>query len=268
MIKTAFAFIKRDFLLAISYKAMFVIQFLSIFFGVTVLYYVGEVFGNVASLVLNPYGGNYFTFLLLGIAFLDYHAVSLRVFSNSIQESQMMGTLEIILLSPINLSAMLWYSSLWGYIFTSLRFLVYLLLGVLLFGLNIGNANILTTFLILTLSIVSFASMGVFLAGIVMFFKRGDSINVILSSVSMFLGGVPYPIEVLPDWIRHFSNFLPLTHALNGMRMAIIRGYSPYQVLPEIAFLIIFSLIFFPLGTLFFKFTVQRAKINGTLTHY
>jgi len=244
MIKTALAFIKKDFLLASSYKASFIIQFITIFFGVSVFYYIGEVFGGSASSFLAVSNNNYFSYLLLGFAFLDYHVVSLSAFSTSIQESQMMGTLEIILLSPVRVSTMILCSSLWGYMFTSIRFLVYLLFGTLIFGLNIGNANVLGALVILILSIACFAGFGIILAGIVVVFKKSDSINAIVGAASTFLGGVLYPVEVLPDWISRFSNFIPLTHALKGIRQAMLQGYSLSQLWPEIMFLFLFSVIF------------------------
>lgn len=268
MIKIALAFIKRDFLIASSYKATFIIQFITIFFGVAMFYYIGEVFGGIVSPLLKSHGNNYFAFIILGVAFLDYHVVSLRLFSQSIQDSQMMGTLEIILLSPVKLSSMIICSSLWGYIFTSIRFLIYLLFGVLIFGLNIGSANIAGAILVLILSIICFASFGIILAGIVMVFKRGDSLNAIVSSASVFLGGVFYPLEVMPDWLNQVSYYIPLTHALNGMRQALLQGYSLNQLLPEFMILAIFALIFFPIGLISFKLAVQRAKRDGTLTHY
>lgn len=268
MLKIALAFIKRDFLIATSYKTIFALQFFIILFGVSMFYFVGQIFSGATSEFLSSYGGNYFSFLLIGMAFIDYHVVSLRIFSGSIQESQMTGTMEIILLSPVKLSSMLLCSSLWAYIFSSMRFIMYLSFGALLFGLNVRNINIVSVIVILLLSIICFASIGIFLAGIVMIFKRGDSVNVIVSSLSMFLGGVLYPIEVLPDWIKALSYYVPLTHALKGMRLSVLQGYSLYQLFPDAIVLTIFSLIFFPLGLLFFKFAVQRAKIKGTLTHY
>lgn len=268
MLKTSLAFIEKDFLIESSYKTTFLIQFSTILLGVAMFYYVGEIFGSVASPHMQSYKNNYFGFLLIGLAFLDYHILSLSHFSKSIQESQMMGTLEIIILSPVKLSTMIICSSLWGYIFTSMRFFVYLIFAALFFGLNLMNANITGAFLVLVLSIICFASFGIMMAGIVVVFKKGDSLNAIASSASMFLGGVLYPVEVMPDWLRHLSQYIPLTHALNAMRQALLQGYEFKQLLPELIFLSIFAVIFFPLGLLFFRLAVRVAKKNGTLTHY
>jgi len=268
MLGTATAFIKRDFLQAISYKASFSFRLLAIVFWASMMYFMSSVFEGTASSALKAYGGNYFAFLLIGVALLDYHTLSLQIFSNSIRESQMMGTLEIMLLSPTRLSAILVYSSLWGYIFTSFRFMLYLLTGMILFGMDLGGANVLGGGVVLFLSIICFAGLGIITAAVIMVFKEAGSISMFVGAVSLMLGGVAYPVEVLPSWLTKVSFLIPLTHSLKGMRQALLKGYSFIELFPEACALVIFSAIFFPLGLLAFHVAVQRVKVTGTLGHY
>jgi ABC-2 type transport system permease protein len=268
MVSTAIAFIKRDFLQDVSYKASFILKLLSILFTASVFYFVSGVFEGTGSAFLKPFGGQYFPFALIGIALLDYHTLSLQVFSNSIRDSQMMGTMEIMLLSPTRLSAIILYSSLWGYLFTSFRFLLYLCAGVILFGLQLSQANLVGAFLVLLLSIPCFAGLGIMNAGVIMLIKEASSLNLLLGSISLLLGGVVYPVDVLPVWLRPLSLLIPVTHALNAMRQALLQGYSVSQLWPEISTLLIFATILLPLGFLGFHFAVQRAKVTGTLGHY
>src|SRR5829696_893024 len=158
--RAAWAFLKRDFLLATSYKAAFVMQLAAIFMAVPIFYFMGRMAPEMAGGDLAKYGGSYFGFLLIGVAFVDYLAISLRTFNESLRESQLMGTLEIVLLSPTSVSQLLIYSSLWIYCLTTLRFAIYLLAGAML-GLNLGNANPFTAVLVLALSIPGFASLGI-----------------------------------------------------------------------------------------------------------
>ena len=268
MFTATFAFIKRDYLLATSYKSAFVLEIIGILFMVITFYYIGEVFGSAVSPVLNSFENNYFAFLLIGIALMDFMKVSLQTFDNSIRESQMMGTLEIILLSPIRLPRMLLYSSLWAYLFTSFRFSLYLLFGILLFDLDVGKGNPLAAIIILVLSIFCFAPLGVISASVIMIFKRGAWFRVLLSAISFFLGGVVYPITVLPNWIKPFAYYVPMTHSLNGMRQALQNGFSISKLFPDIAFLLLFSGVFIPVSLVTFWFAVYRTKDIGTLTHY
>lgn len=268
MLRMALAFIKKDLLLFMSYKANLIMQIFSIVFGVAIFYYMGEVFKGINSPVLKSYGGSYFAFLLIGMAFTDFLTISLATFNATIRENQLMGTLEIILLSPINLLEILLFSSLWSYIFTSFRFILYILIGITIFGLEAGNMNIIGAVIVLILSIICFMPIGIIAASIIMIIKKGDPINVLFSVTSMLLGGVLYPTSVLPDWLNRVSYFLPITHSLNAMRGAILQGYSIAQLFPEMLTLILFSIILFPLGFLSFQAAVKRTRVTGSVGHY
>ena len=143
MARTAWAFVKRDFLIDTSYRTAFLGQLAFIFLGVSVFYYMGHVFDGAMSPALAAYGGNYFAFVLIGVALTDFLKVSLSTFNVSIRESQMMGTLEMMFLSPIGATSMLVYSSIWSYLLASLRFMTYLLTGFVLYGFDLQHANLL-----------------------------------------------------------------------------------------------------------------------------
>jgi ABC-2 type transport system permease protein len=265
--RLAWAFIKRDFLIVRSYRAAFALQIGAIPVTVLLFHFLGSVFGDAGSEYLEKYGGNFFAFLLIGVAFLDYHAISLRSFSQSVRDGQLTGTLELVLLSPTSLTKVLLYSSLWVYLFTSLRFSLYLLTGFL-FGLEFYEANLLAAVVTLLLGVASFAALGIFSASAIMLIKRGDALTVALAMTSMFLGGVLYPIEVMPEWLQTFSNFLPITHALEAMRMALIAGRSTAELIPNFLILALFALVLLPLSLASFSAAVKRTKATGTLGQY
>lgn len=264
----AIIFIKRDFAIATSYKFAFFLQFFGIFLSVLTFYFIAKMFGNAVVPYLEPYGGDYFSFVLIGIAFSGYLGVGLGTFSGSIRQEQMMGTLEAMLVTPTKISTILIASSLWNYIFASINVLVYLLIGTILFGVNMSNANIFAALIILLLTIISFSSIGIISAGFIMIFKKGDPIAWVFSSVSGLLGGMAYPITVLPNWLQNFSYLLPITYSLRAMRHALLQGYPTTALATDIIALIIFSIVMMPLSILLFKFAVKKAKIDGSLIQY
>ena len=262
------AFVKRDFLIAASYKSTFVADILGILFKVMAFYFIGELFGGAVGSSLQNYDNNYFAFLIIGIALMDFMHTSLATFDTSIRESQMMGTLEIVLLSPIKLTEMVLYSSLWSFIFTTFRFFWYVLFGVVLFGLSVGDGDLLATLAFLLLSILAFAPFGILSATVILVFKRGSWFRTALSAASLLLGGVAYPVSVLPDWIQGFTWYIPMTHSVHGMREALLNGVSLSGLYPDIAFLVVFSAIFIPLSLIVFQLGVDLTKRTGTLTQY
>lgn len=262
------AFLKRDFSVAISYRTDFALQFLGIFLSVATFYFLSQLFGSAVAPQLEAYGGDYFAFVLIGIAFSGYMGFSLSSFAQSIRQGQVMGTLEIMLLSPTRLSTILLSSSLWSCLLTTLRVMVYLLVGALIFGASFGQANVLTALVVLALSITSFAGIGILSAALVLLLKKGDPVAWIFGGVSSLLAGVFYPISVLPAWLEPLSRFLPLTYALDGMRLAILRGYSLYQIRLDLLALLTFTLVLTPLALFIFRQALKRAKMEGSLAQY
>jgi len=267
-IRKPLAFIYRDFINETSYKLAFLMELLGIFFSVLSLFFLSKLFGQAVIPHLKPYGGSYFSFVLIGIAFSSYLQVSLRTFSGSIRGAQTTGTLEALLVTQTGIPTIIISSSLYSFIHTSFRVVAYLLLGLLLFGVSMRGANILAAVLILALTIITFSSIGIISASFIMVIKRGDPATWIFTSLSWLLGGVIYPISILPGWLQKFSYLLPITHSLEGMRLALLKGFSTSALLPHILVLALFSVVLLPLSVGLFGYGVKRAKIDGSLTHY
>lgn len=262
------AFLKRDFSQALSYRLSFIMQFGGIFFSVAIFYFLSQLFGIAVAPQLEAYGGDYFSFVLIGLAFTGFLGLSLSNFAASIREGQMMGTLEIMLLSPTRLSSILISSSLWAYLFTTLRVVVYLLVGALIFGASLSQANVLAALVVMLLAIASFSGIGILSAAIVLLVKKGDPITWVLGSMSSLLAGVYYPISVLPDWLEPLSRVLPLTYALDAMRLATLQGYSLYELRVDILALLGFTVVLTPVAFLAFRQALKRAKMEGSLIQY
>jgi len=264
----AVAFFKRDFSQALSYRLSFLLQLGSILFSVAIFYFLSKLFGGAAAPQLEAYGGDYFSFVLIGLAFTGFLGLSLSNFAGSIREGQMMGTLEIMLLSPTRLSVILLSSSLWSYLLTAIRVIVYLLVGVLVFGADLGQANIPAALLVMVLSIASFSGIGILSAALVLIVKKGDPVAWLLGGASSLLAGVYYPITVLPSWLEPLSRILPLTYALDAMRLAMLKGYSISELRFDILVLLGFTVILTPMAFLVFRKALKRAKMEGSLIQY
>ncbi len=264
------AFLKKDALLEVSYRFSFVLQFASIFFSVVMFYFVAKLLGDAPSVrnALKEYGGSYFAFVLIGIAFSNFLSVGLGSFSTSIRAEQMMGTLEAMLVTPTRLSNIVLSSSQWNFTFTSLRVGVYLLLGALFFGLDLSGANVLPALVALLLTVIAFSSLGIISASFIMIFKRGDPIAWALSTSSTLLGGVYYPITILPGWLQVISYMFPITYSLRAIRLALLEGTGFAGISNDLIALVVFSVITLPISLMIFRYAVHRAKKDGSLSYY
>lgn len=267
-IRKPVAFLRKDFLNASSYKFAFVTQFAGILFSAFSMFFLSRLVGESAQPYLMPYGGDFFSFVIIGIALAGYMQVALNAFSGNIRDAQITGTLEAMIATRTSAPVIILSSSLYSFLVTTIRILAYLLIGAIAFGLQLKEANYTGAVLILLLTIISFSSIGLISASFILIYKQGDPFNWIFTSLSWLLGGVYYPITVLPEWLQPFSVLFPITHALEGIRLALLQGYRTWELLSAILPLTIFSLIMVPAGILLFRHAVHVAKINGSLTQY
>ncbi len=262
------AFIKRDYLTISSYRFAFYMNLFGIFFSIIMFYFLSKLLGKTIVPFLKGYGGDYFSFVLIGIAFSSYLRVGLQSFSNSVRNEQMMGTLEAIIITPTSIPTIIISSSLWSFIFTSIRVITYLLIGSVLFKVDLSKANIFGALIILILTIIAFSSLGILSAGFIMVLKQGDPLTFLFDSASSLLGGVYFPVTILPGWAQKISFILPITYSLNAFRHAILQGYSIKELSGDIFALLIFCAIMLPISIFIFSYAVNKAKRDGSLTHY
>jgi ABC-2 type transport system permease protein len=262
------AFFIRDFLNETSYRFSFLLSLGSIIFNVLVFYFLSLFIDQATTVNLAQTEGDYFSFVLIGIAFSGYFITGLTSYSGSLRDAQMTGTLEAMLMTPTSLSAIVTGSAIWSYVFTTLRVLVYLLVGMLIAGLRFTHANYAAALAGLALAVISFASIGIIAAAIIMVVKRGNPVTAIFASVANLVSGVYYPVEVLPEWLQVIARLMPLTYALRLMRQALLAGASWSELANDFLALIVFCLVLFPLSLILFRVAVQRARLEGTLAHY
>jgi len=259
---------RRDFAVASSYRAAFLIEIFQALFGSASFYFLSRFVQSPALEKSLPAGTNYFSFALVGIAFFDYLSVALITFDTSLQEARQNGTLENLLVTQTSLPVILAGSSLYPFVLMSLRTAIYIGWGAVLFGFPLQGANWLGAFLVLGASVLAFSGLGILSASYLLIFKRGNPVNWAILGLSSVLGGMMYPISVLPVWLQHVARLIPVTYSLEGMRAAILSHASTRELLPSIAGLLLFSAILLPVSFAIFSWAVRRTKITGTLTHF
>ena len=264
----ALAFLKRDATIALSYRTSMIAQLTGNLLLLGIFYYIGELIGESSNPALTKFDGSYLAFMLIGLALADTVGVSLTTFATQIREGQLTGTLEATLMSPVRLSLILIYSSLWSYCFSAFRFMLYIGVGSVLYGVSMAQANLVSALVIFLLCVMCFAGIGILWASIVMLLKRGEPILTIGGLIVLVLSGVVFPREILPTWMQYIAEIIPLSHALDGMRLAILTGADLNEVTGILIKLSLFAVVFLPLGIFAFNAAVDVAKRAGSLIEY
>jgi ABC-2 type transport system permease protein len=261
------AFFLRDFAIARGYRGAFVLEMFEALFGVATFYYLSKFVSSPELSSAIPGGNNYFAFALVGFAFFDYLGISLTAFESSIEEARQNRTLEALLVTQTPLPVILAGSAAYPFASLALRTIVYLAWGYLLFGFAPHSVNWLGAIVILLASILAFAGLGILSASYSMIFKRGNPAKWLVLGVSGLVGGMMYPVSILPRPLQILSRIIPVTYSLEGMRAALLSGASWPVLWPSIGALLIFAAVLIPASFVVFAWALRRTKITGTLTH-
>lgn len=263
------AFLKRDIITESSYKLSFASQLFGIVISVLTFFFLGKLIeGSPVTSYLAPYNGDYFSFVLIGIAFSDLMMTAVSIFEGRVREGQVNGTLEPLLMTPTSLPVILVSSSLYGFLLSCLRAVLYLVIGAVFFGANFNAQGIFLSVIIIIISLINFSAIGLLGASFILVFKKGNPFSWIFSSVSELLGGVLYPIAVLPPVFQFISKFLPITYSLNSMRAVLIQGKPVNAIIGDVLILSIMSAVLLFFAFISFKVAIKKVKADGSLAHF
>ncbi len=261
------AFVIKDFIIESSYKVAFAVSLVNALFPVLSYFFLSKIIkANSAS--LEKYGGDYFSFALIGIAFTSYFTVAVGTFSSTMRRSQMAGCLEAILSSQTTSSEVVLMSSVYSFISALIQLAVIFAVGIVFFHFNYSNINIVSTIIVFILSLLVFVSLGIFSAAGTIMFKKGEPFGWIFGSISALIGGAYFPIDILPQWMQYLSILVPVTYTLEALRLSILKNFSVGMLYHEISILTVMGLALFPLSLIFFNWAVVKGKKNGTLVQY
>jgi len=261
------AFLRRDFLVKWSYKVGFLYQLGSMLSGIFTLYFVGRMMANHTPPAVKLYHTDYFTFSLIGVAFVDYMFVSMRTFASNMRVAQILGTLEAMLMTPVDPVEIVFFSATYPYITTLLRSVLVLLLG-LAFGAHFGRINVLSTMAFVLLTLLVFTGMGLISAAITLYIRQSEPVSSLFAGLSFLLGGILYPVQSLPHWLQIVSWTLPMTHAVEGLRRSLLFGDTIAKSGAHLLFLGAWAVVLFPLGLYSIRLVVNHLAKKGSFGEY
>ncbi len=257
------AFARRDLILDLSYRMWMLTETAGVVAQLLIFFFLARLVGPGGA--LSGYGGAYFPFVLVGIAFSGYQAAALNGFSESIHQEQGEGTLEAVLLTPTSLKTVLAAGALRALIWTTVRLAGTLAAGAWLLGADLSRMNFFAAGLAAGLTFAALAGLGLASAAFLLVYKRGSPVNAFLNGASRLLAGVYFPIEVLPEPVQAAAAWLPLTHGLEAMRRAALLGQGAGEIGRELGLLALFAVILVPSGLFILRRAERRAKLEGSL---
>jgi ABC-2 type transport system permease protein len=254
-------FFLRDLAIDASYKLSVAIEVVDVLIGAAGFFYLSRVIGD-----RHPEGYDAFGFILVGIAGNAAMTTALACFAQAVKADQNARTLKPLLVSPLAPGAMLALSSTYPLIRSAASAASYFTAGALLFGVD-AHVNVLATLLLLAVALGAFASFGLLSAAFTLVVKRGDPLVWLFGAMSWLLGGVFFPVNMLPPFLQRAARLLPITYALDGLRATLLRGAGVTTVRPQLIVLGMMAAVGLPLSAALVSAATSYGKRAGTLGH-
>jgi ABC-2 type transport system permease protein len=256
-----------DFRVQMLFRLGLFIQLVNITIGATSYYFLSTLFRGQSAL-MERYGTDVVSYILLGLTMTPVLMTSLTGFVTALESTYLTRTLERIMMTPTSVYSLFFSRMANSYIASVVSSSLYLLVGVVIFHLRPGPGNPLLALFVLLLGAVSTLALGMLLAQIFFYTYTGKgSSGPVVVFVQLFVNaftGATFPIEVLPPWLRWISVALPQTHALRAARL-VLAGHpvSDALVAGDILFLFGFGLVGLPVGVLLMRKGLDKMRREG-----
>ncbi len=262
------AFLRRDVLVAWSYRLPFVTDWVAMVLQAVVFGLVGKL---IPPSSLPTYGGepvNYLEFVAVGIAISSFLAVGLSRLMTVIRQEQVQGTLEALLLTPTAWSTIEIGSAFYDILYVPLRTAVFLGLTALFFDASYHLSGVLPASVVLLAFIPFVWGLGVISAAATLTFRRGAGGVGFIVSIATIGSGAYFPLTVLPAWLQELAAYNPVAIAVTAMRDALLGGATLADVWPSVVRLIPMSILTMIMGAVAFRAAIARERRRGTLGLY
>lgn len=209
--------------------------------------------GLVSLIIPNIYGN---------LAYKDYLTPAIIAFvvflgavfttGSAIAGERQDGTLVRILMTPISRRAIILGKTIYQVILQLIRAAIIIFLAFAILGIKMNGSWFLVALLLI---IFTLCGVGV---GMLLSTKANDmdsffQLILLISMPSLFVTGVFFPLDSLPNWMKYIAYLMPLTYANNAMRNIMVKGQGLNFIFTDLVVLLIFSIIAFILGVYFFR---------------
>lgn len=182
--------------------------------------------------------------------------------SISIVREKEMGTMEVLLASPLSPAVIVGAKLVPYFVISSLNLVSILLLSKYAFALPIGSVGVgwtaVPAFLLLCMVYVAVAlSLGLLISCVVSTQLAAMLLSLLLIVPAIYLSGLVFPVESMPAAFQRVSCIIPTRWFIDGARRLLIQGVAVRHVLKDFAVLALEAAVLVSLSIKLFKTRLQ-----------
>lgn len=263
--RASFAFVERNWNLVKRYWAWEVVWLAYSIANSLSVSYIGlgmEVLTGASS----EQGQYLVLYLLMGTLVWRYLSSIFYWVTEVIAIERWEGTIEYTLMAPVPRLVHLVGHTAFAIVYSMVFTTIILFVSILLFDLDMSQANLVGGLVMMLAGSFSFVGIGVMGAVLPLLFpERGAQMTHIIVATLLLISGVYYPVKVLPEFLQKLAVVSPAWYVLNGTRAAILEGEGLIDLWQYIWPVFLLALIMVPAGLWIFGRAERYAKIHGKL---
>jgi ABC-2 type transport system permease protein len=257
------AVMRRDLHVYLSYRTRIVSQVLTPVFSLTLFYYVSRLV-HVSGF---PSPASYFGFVVVGIALVSvlYSCFSI---SEMVRQELIAGTFERLLLSPFGAIRSVVAMTLFPLLYAIFLAAITLGIGCAVFGLQLHWSTVPLSLPALALALLSFLPFGLLFAALTVATKQGSVGTSWVIALISIVGGLYFPISLLPEWAQTASDLQPFTPATELLRHLLVDSPLHTSTVTAIAKLVAFAAVLMPASLFALHHAIRVGQRRGTIIEY
>lgn len=258
------AVIRRDFRIALSYRIQLIAGVLGGLFTLTTFYYVSRL------VRVSPFDSpdDYYAFVIVGILILGVLNSVLAGPPTLLRQELVAGTFERMAVSPFGPVGAIASMMLFPFIFALVTSAILLLLGVVIFGVDLQLSTAALAVPAAVFGGLAFAPFGALLVALTLVIKQAAMGTTWVIALISLVAGIYFPVALLPGWLAWASEVQPFTPAVDLLRHFLLGSplrESGWLTMAKIGG---FVALFLPLSLWVLAAAVRLVRRRGTITEY
>ena len=259
----AWGVIRRDATLYFSYRSQALTQTFSLLFSLTLFYYISRLFHSTRIGTAR----DYFDYVVVGLVIVQALVTTIGAIPTSVRQELVAGTLERLLVSTFGALSGLVAMLIFPTLLACATGAIMLAIAAGIFGLHVAATAPLAIPVAL-LGTVAFAPLALITAGLVLVVKQAARATQFVAAGVSIVGGLYFPVSLLPVWIRWAANVQPFTPAADVLRHLLVGTRLSYSLSLDLGKLAGFAVVLLPLSLWALRSAIAHGQRRGTIIEY
>ena len=226
--RSAVSFAKLEYRALRFYPSNFLLSVIQSFVTAGMWFFVSLFLKDYAAASLTDYGGDFVSYMVIGVVFFQNSTAILTLPFGSISAAFWDKRLEVYNSSSYGIWAFISGRFIWTFVYQLVIQAAVLIVAALTKGVKVSTGLPVLPLIAFYLCFI-FTCLGFGLIGASNFFtlevKQGrEPFTWFVDVLARIFSGIYYPLAVLPLGIQFISRLIPHTYAMEGLRLVILNG--------------------------------------------